>query len=178
MALFLLFRIGPDYYAIDSGEVAEVLPLTATKQIPGAPAWVCGLMVRAGQPVPVIDVTALATGTPAGARTSTRTVLVNYRRPAPMSRTAETANFIDQADPATAAETAPAARLLGLRLEYATDTLRCDPASFVDSGIDPGQARYLGPVRHDARGLVQWVRVADLLPEAVHTMLFPDALPA
>lgn len=160
MALFLLFRIGSDYYALDSAEVAEVLPLTATKQIPGAPAWVTGLMVRRGQPVPVIDMTALATGTAAAARTSTRTVLVHYRRPGERPE-----------------GNAPA-RLLGLRLEYATDTLRCDPASFVDGGIDPGQARYLGPVRHDARGLIQWVRVADLLPDAVHTMLFPEASPA
>jgi len=153
MALFLLFRIGPDYYALDSAEVAEVLPLTVTKQIPGAPAWVSGLMTRRGQTVPVIDVTALATGVAAGARTSTRTVLVHYRRPG-------TANG--------------ATHLLGLRLEYATDTLRCDPASFADSGIDPGPARYLGPVRQDARGLVQWIRVSNLLPDAVHTLLFPE----
>lgn len=156
MALFLLFRIGPDYYALDSAEVAEVLPLTATKRIPGAPDWVSGLMVRRGRPVPVIDLSALAAGTPAAARTSTRTVLVNYRAPA-------------------ATETAGGApRLLGLRLEYATDTLRCDPASFVDGGIDPGHARYLGPVRHDARGLIQWVRVDALLPDAVRAMLFPE----
>lgn len=161
MALFLLFRIGPDYYALDSAEVAEVLPLAAVKQIPGAPAWVSGLMTRRGQTVPVIDVTALATGVAAGERNSTRTVLVHYRRP----KTGK-----GERDGAT--------HLLGLRLEYATDTLRCDPASFVDSGIDPGPARYLGPVRQDARGLVQWVRVASLLPDAVHTLLFPEANPA
>ncbi|WP_454766824.1 chemotaxis protein CheW [Cupriavidus campinensis] len=158
MALFLLFRIGPDHYALDTAEVAEVLPLTTLKQIPGAPAWVGGLMVRHGQPVPVIDLTALATGTPAAARRSTRTVLVHYRRP------------VD----------APGvlARLLGLRLEYATETLRADAASFVDGGIDPAHARYLGPVRHDVRGLVQWVRVGALLPDAVHALLFPEPAPA
>lgn len=161
MALFLLFRIGSDYYALDSAEVAEVLPLTAVKQIPGAPAWVRGLMTRRGQTVPVIDVTALATGVAAGERTSTRTVLVHYRRPGTGS-----------------GEVDGAAHLLGLRLEYATDTLRCDPASFVDTGIDPGPARYLGPVRQDTRGLVQWVHVANLLPDAVHTLLFPEANPA
>jgi chemotaxis-related protein WspB len=156
MALFLLFRIGPDHYALDTAEVAEVLPLTTLKQIPGAPAWVAGLMVRHGQPVPVIDIPALATGTPAVARRSTRTVLVHYRR-----------TTHDQP-----------ARLLGLRLEYATETLRADPAAFVDGGIDPAPARYLGPVLHDARGLVQWVRVGALLPDAVHDLLFPDPAPA
>ncbi|WP_116297299.1 chemotaxis protein CheW [Cupriavidus taiwanensis] len=152
MKLFLLFRLGADHYALDAAEVAEVLPLTRLKQIPGAPAWVAGLMQRRGQPVPVIDLPALATGVPAAPRTSTRTVLVHYRR----------------------AESEPA-RLLGLRLEAATQTLRCPAESFVDAGVAGASPRYLGPVRHDARGLVQWVRVGALLPDEVHAMLFADA---
>jgi chemotaxis-related protein WspB len=150
MKLFLLFRIGTDHYALDATEVVEVLPLTALKTIPGTPSWVAGLLPWQGAPVPVIDLSALATGVPAVARTSTRTVLVHYRRHA--------------GEPA---------RPLGLRLEHATETLRCDPAEFVDAGVDTAPARYLGPVRHDARGLVQQVRIADLLPDAVHARLFP-----
>lgn len=154
MKLFLLFRIGCDHYALDAAEIAEVLPLTALKRIPGAPAWVAGLMVRHGKPVPVIDISALATGTPVVPRTSSRTVLVHYRVP-------------HGADNQTA-------RLLGLRLEYATETLRCEDESFVDGGIDPGAARYLGPVRHDARGLVQWITVPALLPDDVRALLYPE----
>lgn len=150
MKLYLLFRIGADHYALDATEVAEVLPLIPLKAMPGTPAWVAGLLPWQGGPVPVIDLGALATGVPAAERTSTRTVLVHYRPHA--------------GEPA---------RLLGLRLEQATETLRCDPATFVDPGVDTAPARYLGPVRHDARGLIQQVRVADLLPEAVHARLFP-----
>ena|SRR5437868_3100100 len=150
MMLFLLFRIGPDHYALDASQVAEVLPLTAVKRIPEAPAWVSGLLSHRGTVVPVIDVSALATGMPAAARTSTRTVLVHYR----------------------ATPDVPA-RLLGLRLEQATETLRCDPAEFVDSGIDSAPARYLGRVRQDERGLLQWVRIEALLPPAVRARLFP-----
>ncbi|NUO86850.1 MAG: purine-binding chemotaxis protein CheW [Cupriavidus sp.] len=152
MKLFLLFRLGADHYALDAAEVAEVLPLSRLKQIPGAPAWVAGLMQRRGQPVPVIDLPALATGVPAALRPSTRTVLVHYRR--------------DESEPV---------RLLGLRLEAATQTLRCPAESFVDAGIAGASPRYLGPVRHDARGLVQWLRVGALLPDDVHDMLFADA---
>ncbi|QET04980.1 MULTISPECIES: chemotaxis protein CheW [Cupriavidus] len=155
MKLFLLFRIGSDHYALDTAEIAEVLPLTALKQIPGAPAWVAGLMVRHGKPVPVIDISALAVGTPVVPRTSSRTVLVHYR-------------------PAHAGDDRPA-QLLGLRLEYATETLRCEEDSFVDGGIDPGTARYLGPVRHDARGLVQWITVPALLPDDVRALLYPES---
>ncbi|QYY29217.1 chemotaxis protein CheW [Cupriavidus pinatubonensis] len=153
MKLFLLFRLGHDHYALDATEVAEVLPLTALKQIPGSPTWVAGVLSRQGQSVPVIDLRALATGVPAALRTSTRTVLVHYRR-----------------------TPGDAPRLLGLRLEHATETLRCEPESFVDTGIDAGTARYLGPVRHDEqRGLVQWVRVNALLPDDVHANLFDAA---
>ncbi|WP_420992922.1 chemotaxis protein CheW [Cupriavidus sp. 30B13] len=150
MKLFLLFRIGPDQYALDASEIEEVLPLTRLKLLPEAPPWVSGLLARRGEVVPVIDVNALATGVPAASRTSTRTVLVHYRR---------------HAD-------APA-RLLGLRLEYATETLRCEPGEFADSGVDAAPARYLGPVRNGAQGLVQWVRIDALLPDDVHARLFP-----
>ncbi|MGO4333125.1 chemotaxis protein CheW [Cupriavidus sp. 2TAF22] len=150
MKLFLLFRIGPDHYALDASEIEEVLPLTTLKQLPEAPPWVSGLLARGGEVVPVIDVNALATGTPVAHRTSTRTVLVHYRRGAD----------------------APA-RLLGLRLEYATETLRCAPGEFTDSGVDSAPARYLGPVRGGAQGLVQWVKVDALLPDEVHARLFP-----
>jgi len=99
----------------------------------------------------VIDLSALTFGQPAQARTSTRLVLVHYRP--------------DEATPA---------QLLGLILEQATDTLRCNPADFQPYGLDNRQAPYLGPVREDAQGLLQWVRVADLLDEQVRALLFPS----
>ncbi|MNE88061.1 CheW-like domain protein [compost metagenome] len=101
--------------------------------------------------VPVIDLSALTFGRPALARTSTRLVLVNYRP----DETAE-------------------AQLLGLILEQATDTLRCDPADFQPYGLDNHQTPYLGPVRKDEQGLLQWVRVADLLDDQVRALLFPS----
>ena len=66
------------------------------------------------------------------------------------------------------------AQRLGLILEQATDTLRCDPTDFQPYGLDNRQAPYLGPVREDAQGLLQWVRVADLLDARVRALLFPS----
>jgi chemotaxis-related protein WspB len=63
---------------------------------------------------------------------------------------------------------------LGLILEQATDTLRCNPQDFQPYGLDNREAPYLGPVREDAQGLVQWVRVNDLLDDGVRALLFPD----
>ena len=100
--------------------------------------------------VPVLDLCAMAFGRAALARTSTRIVLVEYR--ARQDR-----------EPVW----------LGLILEQATDTLRCEPSAFRDYGLDNGGARYLGPVYEGPRGLVQWVRVEALLPDEVRALLFP-----
>ncbi|WP_415765441.1 chemotaxis protein CheW [Pseudomonas sp. ZB1P45] len=150
-SLFLVFRIGNERYALQAIEVAEVLPRLPLKPIPRAPDWVAGVFAYRGAVVPVIDLSALTFGQPAQARTSTRLVLVNYR-------------------PDEFAE----AQLLGLILEQATDTLRCNPADFQPYGLDNRQAPYLGPVREDAQGLLQWVRVADLLDDQVRALLFPS----
>ncbi|WP_095189413.1 chemotaxis protein CheW [Pseudomonas sp. Irchel 3E19] len=150
-ALFLLFRIGSERYALRATEVAEVLPRLPLKPIARAPQWVAGVFAYRGAVVPVIDLSALTFGQPAEARTSTRLVLVHYRP--------------DQAQPA---------QWLGLILEQATDTLRCDPEDFQPYGLDNREAPYLGPVREDAQGLVQWVRVNDLLDDSVRGLLFPN----
>jgi chemotaxis-related protein WspB len=150
-ALFLQFRLGNERYALRATEVAEVLPRLPLKPIPHAPDWVAGVFAYRGAVVPVIDLGALTFGTPAKARTSTRLVLVHYG--------------VDQVGES---------RLLGLILEQATDTLRCDPADFQPYGLDNRQAPYLGPVRKDEQGLLQWVRVVDLLDDQVRALLYPQ----
>lgn len=149
--LFLLFRIGAERYALEATEVAEVLPRLVLKPIAQTPHWVAGVFAHRGAVVPVIDLSALTFGEPAQSRTSTRLVLVNYL---------------------VSAERAP--QWLGLILEQATETLRCAPDEFREYGLDNRQAPYLGPVREDALGLLQWIRVQDLLTDAVRELLFPD----
>ncbi|AUA58218.1 CheW-like domain [Achromobacter spanius] len=165
--LYLLFRIGGDRYALDAGEVIEVLGLRTLKQVPGAPSWVAGMLDRRGTPVPVIDMSALAGKGTAARVTSTRLALVHYR-PAAAADTAAAA--------ATASDPGAAEHVLGLILEHATETLHYDPAAFQPSGLDNPNARYLGPVLSDAHGMVQAVRVNDLLAPAVRAMLYPPDL--
>lgn len=148
--LYLLFRIGGDRYALDARDIAEVLGLRELKQVPGAPAWVAGVLDRRGVAVPVIDMSALAGGDTAAAVTSTRLALVRYRAGLP-----------------------DAEHLLGLILEQATETVHYDPAAFQSGGLDNPDARYLGPVLSDAGGMVQAVNVDDLLPAPVRALLFP-----
>lgn len=154
--LYLLFRIGADRYALDAADVIEVLAMRAFKQVPGAPAWVVGMFDCRGAALPAIDLSALAGAGTAARVTSTRLALVRYR---PGGEHRE--------------------RLLGLVLEQATETVHYDPAAFRPAGLDTPQARYLGPVLSDAQGMVQAVRVAELLPESVRALLFaPEPEPA
>jgi chemotaxis-related protein WspB len=148
--LFLLFRIGDERYALEAVEIAEVLPRLHLRPIPQAPHWVAGVFAHRGVVVPVIDLSALTFGHPAQARTSTRLVLVHYRPDADRS-----------------------GQLLGLILEQATDTLRCPPREFKEYGLDNRLSPYLGPVREDEQGLLQWIRVQDLLSDSVRELLYP-----
>jgi chemotaxis-related protein WspB len=149
--LFLRFTLGTDLYVMDAQDIDQVLALKRLKQIPNAAHWVAGIMQYRGEPVPVIDMAALATGASARLLTSTRIVLVHYRH-APQA----------------------AARALGLILENATETVHYDMADFVPCGLDNRDAPYLGPVRAGTGGLEQWVRVHDLLPASVRVQLFPE----
>ena len=146
--LFLLFQLGEDRYALDTGRVAEVLPLVAITPIPKAPAGVAGLFNYHGAPVPAIDLSQLTMGRPARSRLNTRIVLVDY--PDGRGKT----------------------HLLGLIAEKVTETVRREPADFVASGVTTDRAPYLGPVATDARGVLQWIDVEWLLPASVRDVLF------
>jgi len=151
--LFILFTLDSERYVIDATQVERMMPLdprAPPKTIPGAPAWVAGVLEHEGAPLPVIDVPALALGRPAAQLMSTRVVLVRYPH-------------------------AGRVRLLALLLEGATRTIRLAPDAFHPTGIDTPHARYLGPVASEAGGLVQWIQVDALLPGDVQMLLFPEA---
>jgi chemotaxis-related protein WspB len=147
--LFLLFQLGADRYALPAGEVTEVLPLVALKSLPGAPLGVAGLIDYRGTAVPVVDLSALTLGRPAAQRVSTRVLMVKY----PLARD----------------ET----RLLGLIAEKATETMARQPEDFKPTGVTSESTRYLGPVAHDPRGLIQRIEIDALLTPALRAALFP-----
>ena len=137
--LFLVVQVGAHRYAIDTGQVVEVLPLVAISQVARAPVEVAGILVYRGAPVPVVDLSQLFEGRPAEHRMSTRVVIVRHEAGA------------------------GGARMLGLVAERATETMRREMSEFVEAGVRHPEAPYLGPVVTDARGLVRRVEVASLL---------------
>ena len=150
--LFLLFHLGEERYALDTGQIAEVLPLVGIRQIPHAPHAVAGVLNHRGAPVPVIDLCQLTMGRPAQRRLDTRIVVVHHC-----------------GDNGTT-------RLLGLIAERATETLRLDAAGFNPSGITNAATPFLGPVTTHARGLVQRIEVNQLLPPSLRDLLFRQPL--
>ena len=149
--LFLVFQVGAHRYAIDAGQVAEVLPLVAINAIARAPEEVAGVLVYRGAPVPVLDLSQLLEGRPAARRLSTRVVVVHY--------------------PVGSDGGKGETRLLALIAEKATETIRRDALEFVDSGVFNDRAPYLGSVAPDTRGMVQRVDIGRLLT-ARHQTLF------
>lgn len=149
--LFLQFQPGKDRYLIEAGRIDALLPMMEAKAIPGAPAAVAGVFDYRGAPVPLIDLSQLMLGRQAHPRRSTRILVVRY--PLPDGRVP----------------------LLGLIAERALDTRQLDPASFVACGVSIDEAPYLGPVASDPDGLLQWLELDRLLPDAVRDLLFVDA---
>jgi chemotaxis-related protein WspB len=146
--LFLLFQLGQERYALEAGQVAEVLPLVGIRPILQAPPGVAGILNYHGSPVPMMDLSELTLDRPAARRLTTRIVLVHYRSDGGKMH------------------------LLGLIAERATEILRCEPADFIASGVKNAATPYFGPVIADVRGLVQRIEVNQLLPQPMRDLLF------
>lgn len=151
--LFLLFQLGNDRYALEASRVVEVVPLLDLKRLPQAPKGVAGVFNYRGRPVPAIDLSELTLGLTASERLSTRIIVVKHP------------------------DESGQERLLGLVAERATETLRAEPGSFVDSGVRLGAAPYLGPMLMDTKGPVQWLHEQRLLPETVRHLIFSELGP-
>ena len=148
--LFLLFQLGNDRYALEAGQVIEVVPLIRFKQIPHAPSGVAGIFNYHGIPVPLIDMTDLALGRPSQSKMSTRIVLVNY------------------------IEDSGTKKLIGVLAENVTETIERAECDFVASGVAATDAPYLGPIATDESGIIQRIEIRRLLPESLRKQLFCD----
>src|SRR4051812_2951425 len=135
--LFLIFQIGADRYAIDAKRIIEVLPLLKLKAVPHAVPGVAGICNFRGALLPVLDLNAMAAGQPARRRLSTRIALVQL-------------------------SSAGQERRVGIILENATETIRCEAADFSASPVK-ANAPYLGEIISDSRGIVQLVQLEKLI---------------
>ena len=145
--LLILFKIDNERFGLDASRVIEVLPMVSMKKAHGTPIFVAGLLNFRGTVVPVIDISALITDTPAKQLLSTRIMLVLY-----------TDSHKDL-------------HVLGLLAEHVIETINVKEEEFHPPGIESDNARYLGKVRIDEKGILQLVEVDELLPESVQELL-------
>jgi chemotaxis-related protein WspB len=146
--LFLVLQLREDRYAIDVAHIEEVLPFITVKELPGAPPGVAGLIDYYGDPVPVCDLSSIATGIPTAVRMSARIVMTSSPGP-------------DQTR-----------RRLGLLAPRATDVLRAEETDFVSTGVETPGTECFGSVLTDARGIIQRVDVPRLLTPAIRRAMF------
>ncbi|MGU7783038.1 chemotaxis protein CheW [Burkholderia sp. PU8-34] len=169
-ALFLLFDLDGERYVLDAAGIDAVLPLATTKAVPGAPAWIAGLLMCGDVPVPVIDVPMLALGRPAQALRSTRLVMVRYRANGVNGvNGVNCVNCVNGANGAEAGE-----RVLGLIVERATQTMRIDRGAFRTTVVATPRTRWLGPIANTPDGIVQQVSVCDMIDAVARLHLFDD----
>lgn len=146
--MILLFNVGSDNYGINVKNIIEVLPSVTLKHFPQGPEYVAGLLNYRGLAVPVIDLTLLMSERASRDRISSRIILVDY--------------FSGSGD----------SHALGLRVEKVTETVKIPDAMFTRSGVETGNAPFLGDVAIHAGNMVQVIEIKKVLPDSIKAMLF------
>ncbi|MCW5977690.1 MAG: purine-binding chemotaxis protein CheW [Bryobacteraceae bacterium] len=145
--LLLVFEAGAGRYGLDVRDVLEVAAFPGCREVPRTPPYVLGLVNYRGEATPVVDVSALLTGGPAGALLSTRLVFVR-------SRCGERQ------------------RAVGLVVERAVETVSCDEREMKPAPLSiAGGPRFRGAVAAGG-GLIHCISAEGLLPEELRAMLF------
>jgi chemotaxis-related protein WspB len=160
--LALVFQVGADRVALDVRRVREVVPRVRLRPLTGGPAWLAGVFVYRGRPVPVIDLHRLVGAGECPAHLSSRIVLVPHPAAGPDALVGLLATQVDDVrtvpepadtDPLLAAGDAG----LGLPVVVGAEVFRVlDPDRLLPTGIpvsrDPesaeGSAREI-PKRFD-----------------------------
>jgi len=129
--LLLIFHVGANLYAIDSSHVVEVIPRVSYRAVHHVPDYVVGVFNYRGAIVPAIDLCQMIRGTPSQEYLSTRVMMVSY--PCPDGKL----------------------RHLGLMAERVIETLDRSESDFKETGIGTNDARYLGGIITDKKGMIQ-----------------------
>ena len=168
--LMLLLHLDNERYALKSKQIIEVAPLVELKKQPHAPDYVSGVFNYRRQIVPVIDLCQLIQGRPCHTHLSTRIILVNYGAN-PLNDEKAVRNFNGREQ--NHHELLPYRPfILGLMAERVVETLNVSDADLVDARLRVEAAPYLGKMILDEQGMIQCIRIEDLLTEDQRSRLF------
>lgn len=145
---YIQFFVENNRFVLSAKDVISIVPLVSLHDVPKAPEYVAGILNYHGISVPVIDLTSLMSGRRTNQRLSTRIVLLSIALPDGKLRT------------------------IGIMAEKVTEVMRLDESLFKKSGVKNENARYLGDVITDSKGILQRLTISELVPETERQMLF------
>jgi chemotaxis-related protein WspB len=148
LKLYMQFYVDSNRFVLPAKDVIAIVPIVTLHEVPKAPEYVVGILNYHGESVPVIDIRALITGDITEQRLSTRIAIVKF-------------------SPAKHKQ-----RLIGLLSEKLTEVMRIDESQFQPSGMTNASTGYLGDVITDSRGILQRLKVSELIPGTAQVMLF------
>jgi len=149
--LFVIFHVGDDRYVVDAQKVVEVVPLVKLSNFSNTPDYIAGLCNYRAVPVPVVDIRCLIEGVPSKEVMSTRILLVKYTGYTGMEH------------------------LLGVIVEYATETVVLDIKRFHQSTLQSSEDNYVSNIMTDEHGIIQWMDVDRLLSRRDCDILYGSA---
>lgn len=145
--LVLLFNIQNERYAIETKRVIEIIPSVPLRQLIMTPPYVAGLLNFRSHNIPVIDISILAGGKPSSEILSTRIVVIEF-------------------------DVFGELKLLGLKLERATETIKIEEKFLKESEISIYGASYLGKIFEYENSIVQLIAADLLLQDDVKKILY------
>ncbi|MDJ0581112.1 chemotaxis protein CheW [Crocosphaera sp.] len=151
--LLLLFHLGDERYAIDSKKVVEIIPQVLLRKLYQAPKYVAGVFNYRSKIVPAIDLCYLIGEYPCRHCLSTRIIIVNY----PMAD--------------------GTSRYLGLMAERVTDTLYKSENEWRSKEVTSEIAAYFGEIIPEKDGMIQTLRVDQLLSNTQRNWLLSENRP-
>ncbi len=150
--LFIVFQVAGESYALGASSVVEVMPLLRMRPMPGAPDFVCGVCVREGLPVPVIDLSKLICGTASSPSISSRILLVKE---------------------SSGGGAGGGDRLIGLLAERVSCEKRSED-SFQPAGVATPGEPWLGDLSVQKRPSLQILSPERILNEELRALLFGE----
>jgi chemotaxis-related protein WspB len=151
---YLLFKVGDRQYALETGQVREVLPVLNLRTVAKAPEYVAGTFTYGNRIVPVVDLSVLMGLPPSRPFYSSRLILVT----------------VDLDSDRKA--------ILALLAEGVVDLVQRDRPDTVSWTMNIPDAPYLGDFLPENGENIQFIQVEELVDEKVRELLRENVEPA
>lgn len=146
--LYIQFYLEEFRYVLSTKNVVEVVPYVKLNPIPHTENYIAGLFNYRGTATPVIDICSLFYKRPSSLSLSSRIIIIEVKGAKGVLRH------------------------IGVLVEKATETIKVDQNSFVNSGVATPDMPLLGPVKTDGEGLITSITPQEIFSHLDEDLLF------